>query len=1047
MKPISLTMTAFGPYSGSETIDFTGFDGKGIFLITGDTGSGKSTVFDAISYALYGEPSGDLRTGSSLRSDFADPSVKTSVVFEFEYRKSRYRVERRPMYMREKQRGEGLTTEPSYARLELPDGTSENKDRAVTERITAILGVDRDQFKQISMIAQGEFRRLLSDKVSEKGELFSRLFGTGHIAGFTAALKDMADVSKRRLAECDAAARSAMSRAECGQDAERMAILSSGDIADEYLREASEIIGAQLSRDRALSAEDDEKLDALRSELVELGRKLEICERDNAILDELEAAEKESRRISDGEEKLSCDRSALIRAETARDAVRPARERYLTASSSLAERRAQAEKTQAELEDLTIKAEKISGLLDGAREKAAAASELKTVISGIDAAMALYGELAKLEAEKKKLTSRLDVLKKSADDTAKKLAAAQERKKNCESRLAGLEDSAAAAARAESAVRSADERSKALAALADEGQKWLGHADLIKGLASSFERRQAEYLAASERHDRLSLIYLRGQAGLLSASLRDGEPCPVCGSREHPAPAAVSHDMPDEKSIKDAKADRDMAEIRMKEASSTLSSERGADESMRSSLISSAGRLIGGVADDIGAEELISLINSASDRAQAALAEAEAEAERAEKRVREREREKNDLSMLTAQVSALDADARETAAGIAEAEAGLSGLTASISGKRESLIAPDRASAERMKADAEKRIKDAEDALLTIEQSYAAAKEGADRAAGALKAAKDGIGALEAETEKAKAEYLSAAESAGFAGEDDYLSAVMSDAEIKALSESVASRELEAKLSGERLSRARRQAKGLCRPDIAAVKAGIEERRETSARVSAMADAVRLRIGVNESAKGTLDQLIKERAALSDDAALKDRLWRTADGKLSGAAKLKFEQYVQGRYLDMIVRAANRRFMSMTSGQLSLLRRAVSESAGNRSAGLGLDVYDAYTGRVRSSDTLSGGESFMASLSLALGLSDVVSRQSGGVRLESMFIDEGFGSLDREHLALAVKTLSSIAGGDTMVGVISHVEELRYGIEPKIIVTKDKTGSHIRTEV
>ncbi|MCR5263628.1 MAG: SMC family ATPase, partial [Clostridiales bacterium] len=594
MKPISLTMTAFGPYSGTETVDFTRFDGKGIFLITGDTGSGKSTLFDAITYALYGEPSGELRTGASLRSDYADPSVKTSVTLVFEYRGRRYVVERRLAYMRGKQRGDGTTQEPAYARLELPDGTSENKDRPVTERITSIIGVDRGQFKQIAMIAQGEFRRLMSDKVSEKGEIFSRLFGTGVIGEFTAELKKSADEAKNSLSACDAAVRAALSQADCGADNDRLSALADGDIADEYIGEAVGIIREQISRDEALAREDEEKLSGLGEKRVSLEKRLQMAEIDNKALDELDALRAEAAGIEAGREKLDSDRSALIRAETARDAARPAKERRDMAARALADKEEQVRRAEAELARLKMSETRIAEKLAEAKEAYDKASPGQAVVNEIDACMPRYDELERLEKSLKEAEERLKKLGDERNGSSARLETITGRREDCEKRLNELDGADVDAVRAENALEKAKDRAEALSALKGDADKYMSARKLSDAMTCEYEKAEAEYSGASAEYDRLNLLYLRGQAGLLAVSLKEGERCPVCGSREHPSPAVPSHDMPDEEGLKKAARNRDKFESRLRGAAASRAQTKGTADSLRASLISSAVRVIGG---------------------------------------------------------------------------------------------------------------------------------------------------------------------------------------------------------------------------------------------------------------------------------------------------------------------------------------------------------------------------------------------------------------------------------------------------------------------
>ena len=816
MRPLNLTMSAFGPYAGRTTVDFSVLGTSGLYLITGDTGAGKTTIFDAITYALYGEASGESRESSMLRSKYAAPETPTFVELTFLNGGKTYTVRRNPEYTRPKTRGTGTTVQKADAELTMPDGRIITKARDVTAAMTDIVGVDREQFARIAMIAQGEFRKLLLAQTDERKAIFRQIFHTGQYQALQNRLKEEAAALDRQCGELEAGLRQAAGSIRC---------------------DAPETLPDALDTDALLAALDT------------------LLHADEAALTQAQAehAETETQR-----EQVLSD---LGKAE----ALEAARGKLAEAESAWTEAQAEMKAAQAALDTATASQPEIQSRRQG--------------ITRLEDALRRYEQLdtlrAQAEAERKRLAQKrsdLDAARARTDAAAKALETAR-------GKLSGQPKLAVAAAQAGHAQDAAAQRCTQLAALETQRQQCAELETALTAAQAEYQKAAEAAQAALAHYGAQNRAYLDAQAGILARTLVPGQPCPVCGATEHPCPAAAPEQVPDAAALKRALSDSDRAQKTAAERSAQAAGLRGQLDAVRGALAQSCRALTPPLDPDTLAETLPALRAAAARDAEALAAQ------------------------HTAQQQALSA---------------LQALEAGLPAQEEAL--------RRQQADIQER-----------------AQELSARAARCAE--------LDAETE--------------------------------------------------------RRAQELPHENRAA-RTAIDTRRQQHA-------AVRARW-----------QWVHALAA-------------TANGTVPGKEKIMLETYIQTAYFDRILGRANTRLLIMSGGQYELRRCA--RAGDNRSqTGLELEVIDHYNGTARSVKTLSGGETFAASLSLALGLSDEVQATAGGVQLEAMFVDEGFGSLDSEALQQALAALVGVSGGSRIVGIISHVAELKDRIDRQIIVTKDRSG-------
>ena len=912
MRPLHLTLSAFGPYSGRTEIDFTELGDRGLYLICGSTGAGKTTLFDAIAFALYGEASGSVREPSMLRSKYADPDTPTEVRLVFSYAGRTYTVRRNPEYDRPARRGGGMTTQKADAELTCPDGRVVTKVREVNAAVRELLGLDRLQFSQIAMIAQGDFRRLLLADTKERQDIFRELFRTGAYQTLQDRLKDSAAALGRLCGETERSIDQVLGGIECGADE---------PLTDE-LQKASE--GA-----------------------LPLPEALALIERSLAA-DETELAETASA-LAEAEAALGTVNTGLGRAE----------ELYRT-RDALAAALAEQIKAEAALASLTE-------VLAAAQARKPEADKLGEALAAIEARLPAYDarEERRTEAETLRLQLRAEERAEEKDQAA--LADRNVRLDRLRTEQKTLET---AGEQRERLLREKERTDTEAAELTSLAESVSVYEKLRKSLAAA----QEAYLAAQRRadisrqeHDGKNRAFLREQAGILAQTLAEGEPCPVCGSAEHPAPARLSENAPTEQQVRAAREKAEADQSAAADASLAAGQLLARAEDARQALEAQAAKL--GLTPDDGMAE------------QAAQRLAEAGAKSAELAAAIAQEEKN-----LARKKELEALLPAEQAAAEELGQKLHGRAAVLSGYRAQLAELDR------------RLEEL-DAALPFPDKAAALGERDSRRAGQAAILKAITAAEAAHREGEKT-------AAGIAGQVSQLKARLADTEL---------------------------------PDRGALLARQAELAERKAALSRRSTALTARMTANRRA---LENLRSRSAALEDfqERHIRVRaLAQTANGNLPGREKIMLETYVQMTYFDRIIARANLRLMVMSGGQYELKRRADPEN--NRSqSGLELDVIDHYNGTERSVKTLSGGETFKASLALALGLSDEIQSAAGGIQLDSLFVDEGFGSLDEDSLRQAIQALSDLTESRRLVGIISHVAELRERIDRQIVVTKDVSG-------
>ncbi|GAA3658609.1 AAA family ATPase [Microbacterium marinilacus] len=985
MRLHRIEIEGFGPFRARQTIDLDAYAGDGIFLISGRTGAGKSSILDAVCFALYGSTPRYERGEARLRSDHAEPDDITEVALEFTTGGRTWRIERSPDYMRPKRRGDGFTPQKAEARMGERAGDDWDWQAArpvdVANLVDEIVGLNQQQFLQVILLAQGRFARFLLAKNDERQALLRTLFGTRRFEEYETALDER---RKDAVARVEREAQALAGRLE---HAEGIA----GDILDPLdgapeLADRIEWVGRASLRARHLTEETDS---AERQAAAALAAAEALHAERSGQRDRQQRRDESRRTLADLEAKA--EEIALIRAErdAARSAehVRGARDaatRALVALNVAEGALAAARSAWGDARD------DVHPPLD------AAPDALDVFVAEGQQRIGAWRPVRDIETGLAAAAEALEGLRAQAEDAARRDAALEERAaalpRERERVEAALVEAMTAAANIETLRQAVTALDAQLAAARSLDR-------LVQARARAYDELQRAKRRKDESERHLAELQRRrfaGMAGELAADLIDGEACAVCGSTSHPAPAARGDDAVTVDDIERADAARAEVAAAFEAANTALTA---ADRTHADAERDAGGREADEIAGDL-------------EDTRTALADAEAA-------VVEKER-------LVAARAALDAEASDHAAAKTALVAERSELDARIAGAAAALEKDGAAVAEARGAATSVAARiEAEDRLVRVADAYADAQREAVRAE---KEAVDARDALQASAEQAgfadPAEALAALrEQPARAALEDRIHA--HDTALAATRSALLQLELDA-LPEEPVDTAESAA------SVAAAKqawaAAVEARTAASHRARALADAA-------ERAVADHAQI----AGLAAEAAAIRRLADTVAGRAPNAKRMKLETFVLAAELEEIVAAANVRLADM-SGARYRLQHSDAVAARGAASGLGLEVMDAFTGRARPAHSLSGGETFLASLALALGLAEVVTSRAGGIRLDTLFIDEGFGSLDAETLDTAMRTLDELRQGGRTVGIISHVDAMKEQIPAQLRVEQTPQG-------
>lgn len=924
MKPLKLTMSAFGSYAGKNVIDFTGQQ-QGIFLITGDTGAGKTTIFDAITYALYNQTSGGERNGNMMRSQYAQPETETYVELEFLYRGQTYRVRRNPDYKITKTLKNGKIREqkvPHSVELTLPDGTVfPEKKNATDAKIIEILGLTADQFSQIVMIAQGDFLKLLYTKSDERKMIFSKLFRTDIYWKIQENLRRKSMEMDERIQENDRAFEQEKSRIIPLPESEELPL-------DELVERLRERVKDAL-KEQNLRRANVEELNKKITKYEEINKLFVSLEKIRQTGRELEARQAESKeRRQQIENARKADKVLVAEQQNLRQqqAVEQSAQAIAKMGETLADDQEMFETLKTQLQEAE------------AKQKREAADTQKKMLA-LEQSLPSYEALQNARSEEQQTKKVWEDLGKTSEESFHKKEAG-------------------------------------IAALKEQQKR---QEQAVEQTKKNWEQTSLSASESAKHYEHMYEAFLKEQAGILAENLSAGCPCPVCGSTVHPDPAKLS--------------DHAVTELEVEQAKKT----RAAAEEKRD------------------------------------LAYAAFEAEKTEKQKLAQAVEKEEADFVLAQTIAKQQRK--------EAEQNYVSLQKIAEQIREKLVYPSLAEAKKQYAAMQKALEAAEQEIAKKRQKVSELAEAMNTLKGQKLAEEENQKTAKKLAVKTEKEYAKLLEKSGFVSEETYHLAILPERSRSKLEREEKEYESQCLRQQSEQKLLEKQVSGKTYTDTT------ELNEQLKAEKQALKEAEKTYMELHtayENDRSVLQNcavyLEKGKKLESEDQVIKS-LSKTANGRLSGSAKIDFETYIQRQYFKQIIHEANKRLLTMSNHQFILKLKEEANTGRKTNEGLDLSVYSLVTDSERDVKTLSGGESFLAALAMALGLSDIVERSAGAIHLDMMFIDEGFGSLDAQSRQQAIEVLAELAGDSRMVGIISHVTELKEQIDRKLVVSRTDKGS------
>lgn len=1036
MKPTYLELCAFGPFAGQVILPLEQIVSEGVFLVHGATGAGKTTIFDAISFALFGNASGENRPADSFRSDFSGEDCKTYVILEFTHGGQVYKIERSPAYRRPKQRGEGETLSKAEAVLTMPNGMKIVGYQLVTEKIEELLGVDWKQFKQISMIAQGEFLRLLTVESKERGEIFRKVFHTGNLSRLGKELKERMLKVKRFCEELD----KSVVQYYLGID-------NSADSAyKEQIAEFFESKDIHKTVDfqdilAELTAEDREDLEHTKEKLAVTERKLtELRVKESKAAEWIE--KKQEFALLSGqlpdmlalEQKNKIDKQRLAMVKRAVTAVRPQKEAYITAKEESEQLLCLIAEKEHQVRELRISEDAVMIAYQKAQADKIKMEQLLVKMEQLKNEVKLLTEKETLEQDFAKKDLEAAEFLQQEKEQKERIGQTEERFKACrikQDRLTEIYHSGRA-------LEAEERELKAELTELENQVKRFENYEKIRKNYEELTTKISELLEQKQKQNmelqKLEAAYTYEQAGMLAMDLEFGSPCPVCGSTEHPEPAKPAEGAVSKEELARCKQEYQKISNEVENLGKEAASEKGTMELLLEQM-----GIHGG---DAAACQMSAECAERKARLQEKLCEVEKQLdilvkeqeegmqarEEASKLEQVLAKEKNNLEALQEKINRIRMEQETITRSVKRIL-----LDATFNSMEEASNALEEAEA--LQEQKKEEITCAETGFLDWNNKVQSETAVLEQLSGQklLRMQKE---------QNALENFEKAIRLAGFDNEADFEKNVLSEDELQTLEETTLANESSVIRFRERYQLLEKELQKV-EPEISDDFSEWAERLEAEKEeLGNMVTRLTTRLETNEKTRKNVETQLEIRAQMQKEYSNISVLSDVANGELAGKDRLPFEQYVQAFYFEQVIYEANLRLKKMSGGRYALKRRTEAENK-RTVTGLDLEIMDYFTGKARSVKSLSGGESFKAALALALGLSDVIQGYAGGIVVETMFVDEGFGSLDKDSLEQAVAMLKELATDNRIVGIISHVEELKECIEKKILLEKGTQGSSI----
>jgi len=1085
MRPLKIIMSAFGPYAGKVEIDMKKFGKSGVYLITGDTGAGKTTIFDAITFALYGQASGDSRTPSMLHSLYANPDTPTKVFLEFEYGGKIYRIERSPKYEYFSQSENKIVVKEAKAEMTFPDGKTITKIEEVKKAVIEMMGINKNQFSQIVMLAQGDFQKILKAKVTERQEIFRKIFKTEYYNLLQEHIKEEAQNIKKKRDSISERISQYISGIKCSPNDIRFSDAELARQGKFCISDTKELVSDILKRDSEYAKNLESQLKILDLKIEEVTATIERCSekqklslelsetenllKNNTVLlqkfkTEFENASKRQPEIESADREIAVIESEMenynkydeqkqqfINAENETESVKKLLYNADTEKNNLNNTLQEYKNELKQLENAGEIFEKLNALKSSAENEKLRLESIKNDFSEYESLLALIENCKKKTNE---IKNQYEIFCKQSENINSHISEIKEKQSL-------LETSGEKKEKIRYEIESENICQKSL----DELDK--NYSEYCRQLENLNNIRK-KYISAANISENLNKIYnyknkafLDEQAGILAASLVQGEKCPVCGSTEHPDPAKCSENAPSEEELKKVRKEYESAQAKASELSSEAGELNGKVSAILEKIKTDSQKLTG----DFPENDFWNYIKKFRDNCQNKLKELCLKLDKEEKNLSEYRENSELIEKLESQLETLkdklkisekNINASENQMNIHAAKANLLGdnISKKLDGcpldNAKKKILSELESAEQKISELVQKISD-EKQRMEHKNQLAKIIPDIEKAFhiknNEYNELQNKLSAYKSRNEELSKLLVSLKSSLKFENKTmaleyrNYLIKIKS--EIKSAIQKAEKnynqcQNEQSQLQGK-INHLKERLAEMPELEIESeknLKSELTSRRNTILMVQ---KELHSRIDANsctlENIKSKSEELLKFEKKL---VWIED-LSHTVNGNIKQKEKVMLETYVQMSFFDRIIDRANIRFSVMSDGQYEF-KRSLESSNKKSQSGLELDVVDHYNGTQRNVNSLSGGESFMASFALALGLSEEVQYSSGGIQLDTMFIDEGFGSLDEEKLNKTMRAISNLAEGNRLVGIISHVSELKNRINNQIVVRKEDSG-------
>ncbi|BFN34058.1 SMC family ATPase [Vibrio harveyi] len=1008
MKPIKLTMQAFGPFAQTETIEFDKLGTNPLFLINGPTGSGKTSILDAICFALYGETTGNERQGIQMRCDMAAPTLLTEVTLEFSLHGKSYRVIRSPEQEAPKARGEGMTVRKHTAALyEITDEEKliTSKTTQVKIEVTNIIGLNETQFRQVMVLPQGKFRELLLATSKEREEIFGQLFQTDIYKKIEYALKDKASAISKAKDEFDNQIRGALQVAGVSSEAE--------------LTEEREALSVQFESVQKQEQESLAQLNALKTEL----QKAEALSNEFKKREQAEIALKQHLEQSDA---VSSRQLQLDNAKKASKVELP----YVTLQSASKQTQELEQKVAKLSQDLTVANDAVKskeGALQTAKEQAAQLPKLTEQQYQLEG---MKGKLVEKSELEKAINAGL-TQKSEFEATLKKYIALKEKltleAQQGQKSLDQARVDVASIGTVEAEIKQQQRLMQDLQKLTGLNQELANLDALTPSKQASVDQAKARYVELQRSADTLELSWHNAQAAVLAQRLQAGEMCPVCGSVEHPQPAQFVGEEVTKDQVQNARNIEREGQVALNQLNNQLEQHNIAIGQYKQQIEQLSVELGQNASMDLGA--LQASMQQLDERLQQLssinLVQLEQSVNELNQRCVTGEGKINDLqNQMVANESTIKVNQEQ----LAKLSASLDAKYSSLEVLEQDIVAIQKQITELNTAfeSAQNHLQQAVLAKTNIESQLTTNQQWLNEALERLNTA--------------KTDWAQALQTSAFEDEAQFLACKADEAEMQVWQKEIDAFKLTQIKLEQTLADLSSTLKDLVLPDLEGLNVKLNSNQQSYVEARNQLDSTRSLFERLEKVRNDIATLHDKNTKLEDEYKVFGTLYDVASGKTG--SRISLHRFVLGVLLDDVLIQASQRLSLMSKGRY-ILARKTEGFKGAAGRGLDLVIEDSYTGKTRDVATLSGGESFMAALALALGLSDVVQSYSGGIRLDTLFIDEGFGSLDPESLDLAIQTLVDLQQTGRMIGVISHVSELKEQMAQRIDVEPSRLGSTV----